>query len=306
MRELKVLAGVLKKVNYSVFRGILAFFSTFVQNTTSCQEILKPMTIHFSKFHGTGNDFIIIDNRDNLCQLGSAIIEKLCDRHTGIGADGLIMLEITAGGNYFMRYYNSDGKEATMCGNGGRCVASYAVMSGITAREFDFMAGDGKHHAFVEVKSDGLFDVKLKMNDVKKISKLTDGYFIHTGAPHFVKFANFTDSSEIITDGRLLRYDNRFQPQGVNVNFAAFTTEGIRVRTYEKGVENETLSCGTGATAAALAAMLELGLDQKEWKIRTKGGELSVTANFNGRVFTEIILQGPAQFVFSGQINTTS
>ncbi len=263
------------------------------------------MTIHFSKFHGTGNDFIIIDNRDNLYHLSSAIIEKFCNRHTGIGADGLIMLELTAEGNYFMRYYNPDGKEATMCGNGGRCMASWAVMSGITIQEFDFMAGDGKHHALVEVKTDGLFEVRLKMNDVKKFRKLTDGYFIHTGAPHFVKFVNFTDSSEIISEGRLLRNDDRFQPHGVNVNFAAFTDEGIRIRTYEKGVENETLSCGTGATAAALVAMPELGLNHKEWKIRTKGGELSVTANFDGRIFTEIILQGPAQFVFSGQINTT-
>ena len=297
---------MLKKVNFIATQCNLTFFPTFVQNTTSCHEFSSIMIIPFSKFHGTGNDFIIIDNRSGQYSLSSETIENLCNRHTGIGADGLIMLELTDQGNYFMRYYNSDGKIATMCGNGGRCIASFAVMSGITENSFDFLAGDGWHHSKIQVLENGLFYVSLTMNDVKEYKKLTDGYYIHTGTPHFVQFRHYPDSYDINVDGSRIRYDDRFKPDGVNVNFISLSDDVIQVRTYEKGVENETLSCGTGVTAAALVSMLETGSKNKKHLIRTKGGSLSVEADFDGKLFTNIILHGPAQFVFSGKIKISS
>lgn len=264
------------------------------------------MLLRFSKFHGTGNDFIIIDNRKGNIRLSADEIMLLCNRRFGVGADGLIMLERTVSGGYRMRYYNSDGHEATMCGNGGRCLAAWAVMKGIATDTMTFMAADGSHSAIVKTCSPGSYDVVLTLNDVTDFQKFDDGYFVNTGSPHFVRFVEDVDNIDVVVNGRQMRHDERFQPGGVNVNFVALGEEHIRVRTYERGVEAETLSCGTGVTASAIASMLALGSHKNKWNIQTLGGQLAVEAGFTGKIFSNVILSGPAQLVFKGQTNLLS
>ena len=261
------------------------------------------MVLQFSKFHGTGNDFIVIDNRNDQIHLSTKLINQLCARQTGIGADGLIMADMTASGNLMMRYFNADGHESTMCGNGGRCLAAWAVMNDNSGHSFPFQAIDGFHHAEVRLLKPGLYSVVLSMCDIGVFNKLDDGYFIDSGSPHFVRFVEEPEAVDVISEGHRLRFDMRFQPAGVNVNFVRIRNERIIIRTYERGVENETLSCGTGVTAAAIAAMLETGSEQDEWLMETKGGELKVSVVFDGKLFKNIILEGPAKFVFKGEIN---
>lgn len=261
------------------------------------------MKILFSKFHGAGNDFVIINNRDSGIQLSASQIQWLCNRNFGVGADGLILMELSVNGSLFMRYHNADGNEASMCGNGGRCAGAWAVMEGITNSCLTFDASDGKHDAEVEYLQNGLYKVRLTMNDVKDFRELEDGYFADTGSPHVVKFVHEPDVVNVLNEGERIRYDQQFQPGGVNVNFAAIEGDRIRVRTYERGVEAETLSCGTGVTATAIAAMLKTGLDRSEWAMITRGGTMRVYASFNGSIFEDVVLEGPAQFVFKGEIN---
>lgn len=262
----------------------------------------KPMRIQFYKFHGAGNDFVIIDNRDSGIQLSANQIQFLCNRNFGVGADGLILMELSGNGSLLMRYHNADGKEASMCGNGGRCAGAWAVMESISKSDLTFDASDGKHDAEVEYLHKGLYKVRLTMNDVKEFRELEGGFFVDTGSPHVVKFVNEPDTVNVLKEGEHIRYDQQFQPGGVNVNFAAMEGDGIRVRTYERGVEAETLSCGTGATATAIAAMLKTGSDHSEWTIITRGGTLRVYARFNGSFFEDVVLEGPAQFIFKGEI----
>ena len=260
------------------------------------------MRIRFSKYHGTGNDFIIIDNRMLLVQLSEKQVASLCHRRFGIGADGLIMIEESEVGFIKMRYYNSDGIEAGMCGNGGRCVAAWVNNMDPGFKNFVFEAADGLHKAEVNDHGNGLYQVKLSISDVFEFEKLTDGYFIHTGSPHFVVFTSEAEQMDVVGMGRQLRYDERFQPYGANVNFVSFQESAIAVRTYERGVEDETLSCGTGVTASAIAAFLHSGANQSKWKIYTRGGELMVSSDFDGQGFGNIILEGPARFLFHGEI----
>jgi diaminopimelate epimerase len=261
------------------------------------------MKLKFSKVHGTGNDFIMVDNLNGNISLSKSQVEGLCDRHMGIGSDGLILVEKANRNEFFMRYYNSDGNEASMCGNGGRCMAAWVFRNGLAEREFSFQAVDGSHHAIVDSSENGLYMVKLTMRDVRKFEKLDDGYFLDTGSPHCVEFVGDTELVDVLSRGRKLRFDQRFHPGGVNVNFAKIVDDRILVRTYERGVEDETLSCGTGVTATAIAAMLETGSDEKKWTIDTPGGMLVVYARFNGSYFEGVELEGPAQFVFEGEIN---
>lgn len=258
------------------------------------------MLVRFSKFQGTGNDFIIIDNRKGNIRLSDDEIMMLCNRRFGVGADGLIMMELSGTGSFKMRYHNSDGREATMCGNGGRCLAAWAVMKGIVENEITFQAADGSHHAIIENITSGLYHVVLTLSDVTEFQKFDDGYFVNTGSPHFVRFVENT-YFDVVKIGRQIRNSMRFQPAGVNVNFVTLKEELTRVRTYERGVEAETLSCGTGVTASAIASMLELGSQKNKWNIHTLGGQLTVEAEYNGRFFENVILNGPAQFVFEGQ-----
>jgi len=258
------------------------------------------MTIAFNKYQGTGNDFIIIDNRNGVFNPGdSGLISKLCDRRFGIGGDGLILIEKSLEFDFEMVYFNSDGFKGTMCGNGGRCAADYAIRSGIAGKKLRFVAADGVHDAIAE---EGL--IRLKMNDVNNINTVAGNYFINTGSPHYVIFTGGLDNLDVHNEGKKIRWSQDFQPGGTNVNFVESQDDGIYVRTFERGVEDETLSCGTGVTASAIASVLSGHFVSGPVNVRTKGGNLRVGFDIRENQITEIWLSGPATFVFEGKINT--
>jgi diaminopimelate epimerase len=254
----------------------------------------------FYKYQGTGNDFILLDNRKGDIVIGdSKVIKKLCDRRFGIGADGLILLQEKTGYDFEMIYYNSDGNQSTMCGNGGRCMVQFAYDLGMHKSSFHFMAIDGEHVGAIEDKI-----VRLKMNDVHKVESHHSHFILNTGSPHYIKCENAIKYLDVAKEGAEIRYSKEFEPNGINVNFVESTGPyNIFVRTYERGVEAETLSCGTGVTAAALvSAHNDKGFNQVQ--VRTLGGELSVEFYKNtDEYFTEIYLCGAAKFVFKGTIN---
>ena len=257
------------------------------------------MHLHFSKYQGTGNDFIILDNRDNRYKLKREQIKSLCDRRFGIGADGLMLLGKAEEYDFSMIYYNADGNEGSMCGNGGRCLVSFANQSGIHKNAYHFIATDGPHEA--EVDLDGL--VRLRMKDVNSVKQVNDHFELDTGSPHYVKFINDVKTYEVTREGRAIRSSKEFLERGINVNFVQNVNgHTIFVRTYERGVEAETLSCGTGVTASALmAAHNDTGFNQVD--VVTLGGKLSVEFERTGdNEFRNIWLIGPATFVFSGEI----
>lgn len=255
------------------------------------------MKFHFSKYHGTGNDFIMIDGRSvDLSLLTPKIISNLCDRHFSIGADGVIILSDSQSHDFKMTYYNSDGYKGSMCGNGGRCIVAFARNIGVIQDECTFEAIDGIHSA--SVNEAGL--VRLKLNDVSEISKLIDGYSLDTGSPHFILFRDSIDEIDVVSEGRIIRNETRFT-EGSNVNFVEIADSGIKVRTYERGVEDETLSCGTGVTAAAIATFLHKGNNGKKTAVSTKGGLLSVEFDhLSDDKFSNIYLTGPVRNVFEG------
>lgn len=256
------------------------------------------MEISFSKYQGTGNDFIILDNRSGAYNnLSRKQIEFLCHRRFGIGADGLMMLNNAKGYDFEMKYYNADGAAGSMCGNGGRCIAAFAFANGVVGRECTFIAYDGPHSARI---AEGM--VSLKMNPVKEMIHVGTDFFLDTGSPHFISFCNAVDTVDIVQQGRKVRYSAEYKAQGVNVNFVEKTgTNEIRVRTYERGVEDETYSCGTGVTAAAIAfAAANAGGQAVD--VKTRGGDLCVTFQKTAHGYDNIWLTGPADFVFSGKI----
>jgi len=261
------------------------------------------MNTTFYKYHGTGNDFILIDNRDrHFDSNDTKTIKFLCDRHFGIGADGLMLLEEHDELDFTMRYFNSDGNEATMCGNGGRCISAFAVHSGLIKDpgHFRFMAVDGIHEAKY---SDGI--VSLKMSDVNNITYNKEYLFLDTGSPHHVSFVEDIDKSDVFNSGRKIRYSEKYVKQGgTNVNFVEQTdADSIKVRTYERGVENETLSCGTGVVASAISAAVRQGFGN-HFKVEVRGGVLSVDFELdNDKKAKNIWLTGPATFVFKGEID---
>lgn len=258
------------------------------------------MKIKFYKYQGAGNDFIILDNRENrYSDITKAQIMQLCDRHFGIGADGLMLLNTKEDYDFEMIYYNSDGKEGSMCGNGGRCIVQFASASGIRKNKYLFTATDGVHEAEIDIEK----KIRLKMNDVSDIEFSLDHYVLNTGSPHYVKFVPGVEDFEVVEGGRRIRNSKEFAEKGINVNFVEVLSEDqIYVRTYERGVEDETLSCGTGVTASALiSAHNENGFNRVE--VKTKGGNLSVEYDkINDTRFKNIWLSGPATFVFSGDI----
>lgn len=257
------------------------------------------MQIQFYKYQGTGNDFVLIDNRNNLVDLTMEQISFLCNRRFGIGADGLMLLELEPGCDFKMVYYNSDGNQSTMCGNGGRCIAAFAKHLGLIGNTAKFLAIDGMHEAIIE--SD---QVSLKMQDVKQIEIGDDYFYLNTGSPHYVKIVNSLDSFDVVTEGKKVRYNGRFSEEGTNVNFIEKIDENLFVRTYERGVEDETYSCGTGVTAAALVASIKgLSNSKNNCLIKTKGGNLEVTfEKVLEQNFYNIWLKGPATMVFNGSI----
>lgn len=258
------------------------------------------MKIHFSKYQGTGNDFVIMDNRDGKYDaLTQDQIAFLCDRRFGIGADGLMLLNAHPDYDFEMKYYNADGRESSMCGNGGRCLTKFANDAGIVRSDYKFIAIDGQHEASINL--DGT--VALKMNDVDKVRYDHGNFILNTGSPHLVTLTNDVMHLDVFHKGRDIRYSDPFKQEGINVNFVQQTEEPdkIIVRTYERGVENETFSCGTGVTASALVcAHNDNGFNRVE--VKTKGGELSVEYDKIGDNYKNIWLNGPAVKVFEGEI----
>jgi diaminopimelate epimerase len=256
------------------------------------------MLVHFSKYHGTGNDFIMIDGRHQDCSFfQTKQIKQLCDRRFGVGGDGLIILQESKNSDFTMLYYNADGGEGTMCGNGGRCITAFAHKLGLISRETTFEGIDGSHTA--TILSSG--EVRLKLVDVREVEQVEDGYLLNTGSPHFVTFIEDLHDLDVAHKGREIRQQSRFGQEGVNVNFTEVTSGTIAVRTFERGVEDETWSCGTGVTAAAITAGIHLRSDSLSYTIQTRGGMLNVSfRTVDQKHFTDIYLTGPASHVYDG------
>ena len=257
-------------------------------------------TIHFHKYQATGNDFVLIDNRPGKYSFSKAEIEKICDRRFGIGADGLLLIEKHPTLDFNLIYYNSDGSES-LCGNGSRAAVKMASSLGIVNGKTSFNAYDGQHEA--ELLPNDI--VRLKMNDVKDISILGEDFFINTGSPHFIRFVKDLQNANVVDQGRKIRYSDQYKPNGTNVNFVELDkANAVLVRTYERGVEDETLSCGTGVTAAALASTFKGYFSPI--RIKVPGGELSVEFKTSGIgqtvAFHDIFLIGPAKMVFEGDL----
>ena len=255
------------------------------------------MQIKFHKYQGTGNDFVMIDDRDNTFPMdNSDVIGFLCNRKMGVGADGVILIQNHPTLDFTMIYYNPDGSKS-LCGNGSRCAIAFAESLGIIQDKTTFETTDGVHDAFIEG------DIyHFHLHDVQTVEDINDSeVFINTGSPHHVQFVNDIEGIDILPAGSTIRYSEKYAPAGTNVNFVEQGNNGIKVRTYERGVENETLSCGTGVTACALAASL------KDYKspvaVETRGGRLTVSFDKNDtNTFENIYLAGPAKKVFEGVV----
>lgn len=256
------------------------------------------MKLLFNKYEGTGNDFIVIRNNPAIIDhTDILLIRKLCDRRFGIGADGLIMMEECEGYDFRMHYFNSDGSEGNMCGNGARCAAHFAMKNFAGFRDLSFLAGDGRHTA--RHMGDNIIEVSI--SDVTGIMETPDGILANTGVPHLVVFTDDNENADMVSFGRPLRYSQRYAPEGVNVNLVSVNEGRLKVRTYERGVEQETLSCGTGVTASAIAAAHTGKIVTAEPTVTVRGGTLSIRFILDSNGASSIFLTGPATFVFSGE-----
>lgn len=257
-------------------------------------------TIKFDKYHGAGNDFVMLDMTESLLELDVATVERLCNRRFGIGADGLIAVCKSTMGDFKMRYYNSDGREASFCGNGSRCTVAFAYDKGIiTKQDTLFEAYDGLHHGSIISENGDLKTVKMQMNDAKAVQK--DGFIlVDTGSPHYVTQVEGLENLDVKALGAKIRYDKSISIHGVNVDFILFDGKTIHIRTYERGVEDETLACGTGVTAAAIATAIWYG--GEHFEVKARGGDLSVDLKHDNMTFSSITLTGPACRVFGGEI----
>jgi len=257
------------------------------------------MQLKFFKYQGTGNDFVIIDGRQNSPSLSGQEIARICHRRFGVGADGLMILLSHPDHDFEMRYYNSDGRPGSMCGNGGRCIIRFAHAMGIHRDTYRFLAADGVHDA--EIDMEGM--VRLKMNDVTGVRAFGADYVLDTGSPHYVKFVTELSDYRVTDEGRGIRNSPHFVKEGINVNFVETVDDHtIFVRTFERGVEAETWSCGTGVTASALvSAHNEAGVNEVD--VQTLGGRLSVEYDrISETEYRNIWLCGPAEYVFEGQM----
>lgn len=255
------------------------------------------MLVHFFKYHGAGNDFILIDARsshENI--LSSKAIESICRRRFGVGADGLMLLRSCEEYDFEMIYYNSDGLPGTMCGNGGRCITAFAKHLGLIKDKTTFLASDGPHHATVE--ETGL--IKLKMIDVPNIIEENEYSFVNTGSPHYIKFVENPDDIDIVAEGRKIRNSGTFKKEGTNVNFVSQTGKILYIRTYERGVEDETFACGTGSVASAIAFYSRNKSLGTNIKVKTLGGNLEISFKAENGNYTDVYLKGPAVKVFEG------
>lgn len=263
------------------------------------------MKIHFYKYQGAGNDFVMVDNRENITDHHNAkMLSTLCDRRFGIGGDGIMFLQNKEGYDFEMVYYNADGQPSSMCGNGGRCIVAFAKYLGVIGSETDFLAVDGPHHAKISESGDW---VSLQMIDVDAIHMDNEAYVLNTGSPHYVTFANDLANKDVYTDGHAIRNNDIYKASGINVNFVEPSREGYFVRTFERGVEDETYACGTGVTAVALAmAKHHNQSGHIQTPIKVLGGDLNIRFNYDGNRFTNIFLEGPAKLVFEGTIEVES
>lgn len=257
------------------------------------------MKIQFFKYQGTGNDFVMLDNRNSLYQnLNTAQIQLLCDRHFGIGADGLILLENHSTYDFEMIYYNSDGNKSSMCGNGGRCAVRFAADQNSIKNLCTFLAIDGSHDA--QLLPDN--KVSLKMKNVSQIIASNEALLLNTGSPHYVCFIKDKMPSDFVKQAEAIRNQPAFKKEGINVNFVIAFNQKLQIRTYERGVENETLSCGTGVTAAALASSYAYPDGAYNLDVETQGGVLQVSFMKCNESYENIWLTGEAKCVFSGEI----
>lgn len=256
--------------------------------------------MEFYKYQGTGNDFILIDARNR--PLPDLDVAALCHRRFGIGADGLMYLTEKEGYDFEMIYYNSDGKTSSMCGNGGRCIAMFAHHLGLgNAEKLHFLATDGPHVASILNEK----SVALGMNPVSHWDARSPEVFVlNTGSPHYVVFTeNNPAETELVTFARSIRYNDEFAQAGINVNLVKVTgVDSLRMRTYERGVEDETYSCGTGVTAAAIAFQIRSGKPAATVQVKTPGGTLKVHSKRTENGYADVVLEGPAEFVFKGMI----
>ncbi len=252
----------------------------------------------FYKYHGAGNDFILIDNRKNDFLIDNQTIGNLCNRRLGIGADGLILLNASndSSADFNMQYFNADGFEGTMCGNGGRCIVAFAHQLGIINNRTVFKGIDGLHEANIISSNRNKMEICLQMKEVQEIRSFDDKYFLDTGSPHIVKFVKDVHPANFFEESKSIRKKNE-----TNVNFVQIQDNSIFVRTYERGVEDETLSCGTGVVASALVVATTQNF-LSPITIQTRGGEFIVSFNCINDLFVDIWLQGETCFVFKGEI----
>lgn len=258
------------------------------------------MIIQFHKYEGTGNDFIMIDNRNANFKNDASTISRLCDRKFGIGADGLILLNPSGDLDFAMAYFNADGQQAEMCANGGRCIIAFAHSLGIIDKKGTFSAPDGLHSGLIEHQSDHRFYISLEMSDVSVIQRNTDHFLINTGVPHYIKFVSNIENTHVLEEGRKIRNSEAFKATGINVDFCQISHDQLLVRTYERGVEDETLSCGTGVTAASIAAYISDKISSPVM-VKTPGGELKVSFEPDGKAFKNVFLSGAVSKVFQGE-----
>lgn len=259
------------------------------------------MELSFYKYQGAGNDFIMVNGFDVELRPNRQLVASLCDRRFGIGADGLIVIRpAEADFDFEMVYYNADGGQGSMCGNGGRCAFRFALDLGIVGSVSEFLAVDGPHEALLT--DTGL--ISLKMIDVNGIHNMDDKNFtLNTGSPHYIKIVDDIDAVDVFKEGRRIRYSDEFRKEGINVNFVQILSDGIRIATYERGVEDETLACGTGVTAAALV-MMQLGYFDKQVSVKARGGDLWVSAikDPQSGIYESVWLTGPAELSFKGVV----
>lgn len=255
--------------------------------------------IQFSKYQGAGNDFVLIDNRNGFFDRNNEeLVKRLCDRRFGIGGDGLMLLQQANNFDFEMVYFNADGAEGTMCGNGGRCIVAFAHDLHIISEKTDFLAVDGPHVAEIQNHQ-----VNLGMIDVKEIQRDQEAYVLNTGSPHYVLKVEDLKNFDVYEKGYAIRNNETYGKTGINVNFIEAEGEGYFVRTFERGVEDETFACGTGATAAAMAMAIDKKMEGNiTIPIRVLGGQLYISFHKSGNIFSNVYLKGPAKFVFSGEI----
>ena len=260
------------------------------------------MEVQFYKYQGAGNDFVIIDDRKGKFDADNQeLIAHLCNRRFGIGADGLMLVRNKEGYDFEMVYFNADGKEGSMCGNGGRCIVAFAHYLGIFTNKCLFWAADGEHEAYrIEDKN----WISLKMIPVNAIESGADYCYLNTCSPHYiVDIAENLQQLDVFTEGQKIRYNERFKKEGTNVNFTQLEGDVLHVRTYERGVEDETLACGTGVTAAVLSAHYQGKIKGNSCKVKVLGGDLQILFEENNHTYDNIWLQGPAEQVFKGEIH---